>query len=591
MSLGQSRVRGVLSIVGCIACAAAPAHAQLQPSDELTPVIGGLSLGTGVVAVSSRPAAVLDAVRGPWRRLGPVAMGLGAEALKGWAAFAKELGYEPREGFDALTSGGLAVVVVPPANGATVKKQDDAVTIEADPHWAVVSVVKSEVAARVREKLKASPHGVVRGLAVLSVEEGRFALVCRALTDKEGGDEVLALTPIDDQPFLESVVAAVEGARPDAVPREGAAPTLASTRAFALGQKTTADVLVLASAHAGNEEDTKDAKAADWNRATVIACTLGPRAWTFDATSADGEGTKRGAGRLPPEASAWFDAWSQHAAAMVVGSGFREIVEAVEAADPASAESLQRLKGVEAAGLFVGPSVAKADAQAGGAVGSRGGGGLAVWGALRVRERRLLNQAELDGAGCAVATAVEQDWRSMFQNGATAKNGKEGKDAASPAAFAHTPDTAPRFVTIGLAPGNILTGNAVEEIPGVVAWFRTTAPNAGPVAPESAPDWAVMSVEPLGELDAVGGRQESLRTLLAAAPAKESERAWVWRAVARPARLLAGLPMPLGLAVGVSGVGAVNEVRFETWDQGADGRHTRIVIEWTGGGGGAPAKP
>ncbi|MFT3685989.1 MAG: hypothetical protein QM783_13895 [Phycisphaerales bacterium] len=274
-------------MLASLLCARA-GFAQLQPDEPLTPVIGRLPRSTALVIISPRPSHVLESLKGPWRKLGPLASGLAGEALSGWAEFAKELGYGPGEGFDALTSGGVAVVLGPPEGGKPGEVNahlnvdgggaHGGVKVNADdePHWAVASVVKAATAANLRQRLRASPHGVVGGVPVLSVEGGRFALVCRALTDKPDADELLVLAPMDDRGYFESIVAAVE---PPKV-AEGAPPTLAGTPAFALAQRTKADVLILAADRSDHANTT------DWDRGSVIGCALSEKSWVFDGASA-----------------------------------------------------------------------------------------------------------------------------------------------------------------------------------------------------------------------------------------------------------------------------------------------------------------
>ena len=195
------------ALAGVTACT--PARAQLSPGEPLAPVIGRLPRSTALVVVAPRPGRVLDALRTPWKRLGPLAAGVSAEALGGGAAFARELGYGPGEGFEALTSGGLAVVVGAVPRAASPGAGEHGAGAP-EPRWAVLSVVKAPVAANLRTRLNAAPHAVIGGVPVLSIEGGRFALVCRPLVRAnadpgQAPDEILALTPMDDQAFLATV--------------------------------------------------------------------------------------------------------------------------------------------------------------------------------------------------------------------------------------------------------------------------------------------------------------------------------------------------------------------------------------------------
>ncbi|MFT3685988.1 MAG: hypothetical protein QM783_13890 [Phycisphaerales bacterium] len=290
---------------------------------------------------------------------------------------------------------------------------------------------------------------------------------------------------------------------------------------------------------------------------------------------------------MPPEANAWFDKWSPQAAMMVVGSGFRELVEAIEVAQPGGDVQqpgggvggplgpIARIKDAEAAGLYVGPPATMEGGKEGG---GGGNGGMSVWAALRVRERRLLGDRELDTVGCEVAARLEKGWRGAFGGGMNEPRA-DGVPVPDPAMFAALPPAAARVTTVRMAPGDVLTGNSTDARPGIVTWLRTPAP--GGAKGPADPDWSVMGVEPVSDLNAVGERQRGLAALLGSPPAPGPAlgKDWVWRGVLRPRAVLRSLPMPMGFAMGVVGIGSVGEVRFETWNEAGE-EHTRIVIDW-----------
>lgn len=591
----RNPVRGAAQSLLCVAALAPGAWGQLQERDALTPVIGGLPQSVGLVAVSSKPSAVLEAVSTPWHRLGPIAAGLGSETLSSWSALAKEIGYKPGEAFDALTSGGLAVVIAPPEGhegrvkieGAARKGEEGKLLLSADAEvqWAVLSVVKAEVAARVRERLRASPHQVIGGLPVLSVEGGRYALVCRGLGKGEGGGgaEVLALTPMEDRGFLASIVGAVEAARPragDGAEAKSDKGTLGATAAFARAKRTGADVLVLTRKGDG-------APGEEWRSASVVACTLGEKSWTFDAVSADerAEGAAPAKLRpLPPEASALFDAWAPGAGVMVVGGGavFDELERELAAsggaggaaAFGADAAQLSFLKGLEAGCLYVGPSAANARS-------GRVEGGVSVWCAVRAKDRASLPVSVVDSLGPGAVAAVEHGWR-VFEDDAPSKSG----EVIDQRTLAAMPEYALRVVSVKLAEGGPLGGPVAgsTKVPGSVAWF--VCPAAGANGDENGARWGAVGIEPRGDADAVGARHKGMTGVLSGSgEAKEGplERAWLWRGVVRPAVLVDSFPSSMQMALAFSGIGSVKEVRFESWEEkeGVDaGERTKVVVEW-----------
>jgi hypothetical protein len=222
---------------------------------------------------------------------------------------------------------------------------------------------------------------------------------------------------------------------------------------------------------------------------------------------------------------------------------------------------------------------------------------MSVWSAVKVRERRAMPMGEVDAVGCAAATALESDWQAVLAGNGRTK-GKGQPAAADPQAFASLPGSALRVVSVKLAAGGPLSGSALGDgssTPGSVAWFQCGA--VGSAGGEQDPGWLVMGVEPVGDADVVSGRCRAMKALLMDAPVNAVQpRAWVWRGVVRPASMAEALPMPMSLALSFSGIGAVHEVRFETWEEVAAGggggepvAHTRVVVEWKGAGG--EAKP
>ena len=565
-------------IVG--ASAGIPALGQLQEGDALTPVIAGLPRSVSVVIVSSKPSAVLGAVSVPWRRLGPLATGLGTDSLKSWSALAKRVGYEPGEAFEHLTSGGLAVVIAPVDGeaGGQLKIEGAArggnvgLDADVDAHWAVLSVVKGDVAARVRERFKASPHTVIGGLPVLSVEDGRYALVCRGLGEgaEAGGREVLALTPMEDRAFLESIVSAVEAVRPKAGVVAAADKTLGGTGAFARGKRTVADAVILAN----EPERGREA----WLKATVVACSLAERTWTFDAVTADTrEGVAPGEATalLPAEASVLFDAWAPSAGAMLVGSRFDAVDRALSGAGVANDVASRFQSGVQAACIYLGPSAANVK---NGTV----GGGVSVWGAVRVKDRASLPVSVIDTLGSGVAAGIEQGWNPAADGGGD--GAKQDREPVDPRVLAAMPETALRVVSVKMSPGGPLIGGASSSVPGSVAWFVCPAPAGDGGGGEHGACWVAMGIEPRGDADAVGARHRGLSGVLSGAgePVKP-ERTWLVRGVLRPSVLTDVLPAPMGFAVGLSGITTVKEVRLDSWAEnaGADaGVRTKVVVEW-----------
>jgi hypothetical protein len=585
----RSRASGVVMTMiagGLGVCVPAYAFAQLQEKDALTPVIANLPLSTRVVVVSSKPSAVLDAVKGPWKRLGPMAAGLGSDTLKNWALLSRQLGYAPGEAFDALTSGGLAVVVAEPKG--TLGVQGKNVQAAVDARWAVLTVVKGDVAARVRQRLKAAPHEVIGGLPVLSVEDGRFALVCRSLTDAEGGDEVLALTPTEDRAFLESVVASVEAARP----RGAGAPaalaveeTLASTKAFATGKQTAADVLVLAGESRAVDAPA-DAKA--WEHASVVACDLNQRAWTFDIREvSSGERLQPPLGRVPREAAGWYDAWSPNASVMLVVGGSPELKAAVDGVSPGL---LAEKESFEGAVLYVGsPQGAEAAAK-------EVGGRVSAWAGMRVKGSDRSHTATMDGIGARLVRLIESgDVMQEFAEGVGAHFGEHGKAKPSPVDVSPYAAAGPMSLRVASVKVPAAASFApLGQEPGAaaasVAWFQCLA---GGSVVDSDPRWMVWGVEPTQEPEAVSARHRALAALLSNPQGKvasTTEQAWMWRAVVRPPRLMEALPTPVSFAIGFSGIGAVKEVRFEGWEETAAGSggssRARVVVDWAG-----PAAP
>jgi hypothetical protein len=191
-----------------------------------------------------------------------------------------------------------------------------------------------------------------------------------------------------------------------------------------------------------------------------------------------------------------------------------------------------------------------------------------------------------------VATSMESDWQAVLAGkGRTKAKGPAAE--ADPASFAQLPASAVRIVSVKLAPGGPLSGSGIGDgnaTSGSVAWFQCGA--LGSSGGERDPAWMVMGIEPLAEADVVSGRCGAVKALLSQSPVLVgAPRAWVWRGVVRPATMVASLPMPMGLALSFSGIGAVREVRFETWEEGAgEGgagepvSHTRVVVEWKGAG-------
>lgn len=560
---GQSRLRGVVTMMLAAACSAAGVHAQLQERDALTPVIGNLPLNTRLVIISSKPSAVLDELKGPWKRLGPLATGLGGDTLKSWGQLSRKLGYAPGEAFNALTSGGLALVVADAT--VSVNAGGAAAGPSFDARWAVVTVVKGDVAARVRDRLKASPHEVIGGRPVLSVEDGRFALVCRGLTDAEGSDEVLALTPTEDRAFLESVVAAVEAARPrgaNALALD-AASTLASTAAFAAGKRTATDVLLLAA---------EGAEGKLWESASVVACGMNERSWTFDIEQAGLAPTPaQPFERVPAEASAWFDAWSPGAAVMFVSGGKSELNELMRAVAPAMLPEKERLEGVT---LYAGNAAA---------------GPVALWAGVRVSGGDRAQADAMDAAGERVANLAENgDWPQELAASFDPHSNKHKREEVhtGPSPYAAAGPLGLRVASVKIPPGASLAPLSQGEpapIAGSVVWFQS--PAGGAEFAEHSPRWMVWGVEPTQDGEAITARHREVAGLLKRVGV--ADHAWLWRGVVRPARVLEALPTPLAFAAGLTGAGAVKELRFEAWDEVAKDQPARsrgrIVVEWGGG--------
>ncbi len=573
MSKVPARLRGVATVVLAVACSGSALRAQLSARDALTPVIGNLPLSTRLVVVSARPGEVLSGLQGPWKRLGPVANGIGGDTLKSWSMLSRRLGYEPGEAFAALTSGGLALVVadanvsVAAGVGAGTGGGIKDVRASVDASWAVLAVVKREVAVRVRERLKAVPHEVIAGQPVLSVEDGRFALVCRTLSDAEGSDEVLALTPTEDRAFLASIVASVEAARPGAaaVARPAGESTLSSTKAFSAAQARAADVLVLS---ADEKAAGPGGAGKSWERASVVACGIAARAWSFDAEliapDRDNGGAPSG---LPGEGSAWFDSWAPGAAVMVVGGGTPEVEQMLRVVGQPLLQKEERLEGV---GLFVGTS---------------GADRTSVW--CGVRASGGAGTERMDAAGEAMAAFVERgEWlkelaTSVEQPGNRRPVGEPAR-AASP--FSAADALALRVLPVHIPPAADLAPAGQGEalpMPASVAWFQC-AP-AGEAAAEHGARWMMWGLEPTQEPDDLAAKQAALKGCLASRA--DGGREWLWRAVVRPPRVLQALPGPMAFAAGLAGAGSIGEVRFESWqERGAGGgQRARVVVEWAGG--------
>ncbi|MDP1661730.1 MAG: hypothetical protein Q8L55_07425 [Phycisphaerales bacterium] len=572
MSNGRARFRGVATAVLALACSGSGVRAQLAAHDALTPVIGKLPLTTRLVVVSARPGDVLSGLQGPWKRLGPVASGIGGDTLKSWSMLSRRLGYEPGEAFSALTSGGLALVVaeakvsVAAGVGAGGVGGVKDVRASVDASWAVLAVVKRDVAARVRERLKAVPHEVIAGQPVLSVEDGRFALVCRALSDAQGSDEVLALTPTEDRAFLESIVASVEAARLGAAlpARSGGGRelTLSSTRAFAVGQLRAADVLVLSA----DEKTAGGGAAVPWERASVVACGVAWRAWSFDAEMIAPNDDNSGEPlRLPAEGSVWFDAWAPGAAVMVVGGGNQALERALRGT---GLPLLQKDERLEAVGFYSGFNNNER---------------ASVW--CGVRTSGGEGTLEMDAAGEALAGVVERgEWLKELAASAELLGSEQPATARAPIAspFAAADPSALRVLPVRIPPSVDLAPAAqggAAAVPASVAWFQCVPAAAG----ERGPRWMVWGLEPTQEPDDLRAKQADLKGCLTAVAG--GEREWHWRAVVRPPRILQALPGPLAFAAGFTGAGAIGEVRFESWQERGvnSGQRARVVVEWAGG--------
>lgn len=555
------------------------AGAQLQEKDPLTPVIGNLPVTTRVVIVSDKPSAVLESIRGPWRVIGPLVAGVGSETLHSWGALSHELGYEPREAFDALTSGGLAMVVGDNTDlagagaegklkiGAGIGGSGVKTVIEADPgagqRWAVLSVVKSTVAQRVRERLKAAPQGVIGGLPVLSVEEGHFALVCRSLSEKEGSDEVLALTPASDRSFLESIVAAVEATRKPQDAKLAGAGVLSGTVPFATARSKVGDVLVLAAA-----EPTAGAEQPRWSDASVVTCVMGDRTWVFDVESMrTGPSTQA---PLPAECSAWFDAWSGGAAAMVVGGGVDGMLDAL-AALPGSDGPPKPEGKADGVALCIGRIPGKGDEPTG--PGS-------LWGAVRISGGGNSTTSTLDATGAWLADAIGSDRfavATVMESG-SGKHAKKSTQATDPGVFSMADEMSLRTVAVHVPQGSVLgpllaAPIAAKSVPASAVWFQTDAPVGEAGGPASR--WMVWGIEPGQDQAALNARHRELSGLLK--QTGPSERRWLWRGLIRPARVVNLLPLPFSLAVGSAGIGAVRELRVESWIEPAKPAATGVA--------------
>lgn len=114
----------------------------------------------------------------------------GAQALRGllagapqtsraWSAFARTLGYDEEEAFDALLGERFIVV----ARGIW--------SPEASDEWAVISEVDPLVERRIRERIASPPRELLFGMPVFALEQGRYSL----LSDKSRGKSRIIIAP------------------------------------------------------------------------------------------------------------------------------------------------------------------------------------------------------------------------------------------------------------------------------------------------------------------------------------------------------------------------------------------------------------
>jgi len=114
----------------------------------------------------------------------------GAHALRGllagapqtsraWSAFARTLGYDEDEAFDALL--GKRFIVV--ARGIWSPQAAD--------EWAVISEVDPLVERRIRERIASPPRELLFGMPVFALEQGRYSL----LSDKSRGKSRIIIAP------------------------------------------------------------------------------------------------------------------------------------------------------------------------------------------------------------------------------------------------------------------------------------------------------------------------------------------------------------------------------------------------------------
>lgn len=512
----------------CLWLLVVPGHVRgQQPDKDVLPrLVANLPTEAEVVVMVRDPVSVMRANEQNSGLLMGVKMGLLRRTQESWHAFAEKLKLSPTEAVGALGGAGVALVLFSDEQKRGGER------------WVVLSVVSAQQADELRKQLSAIPRQIVGGQPVLSVEDGRYALILRSVVPMDDrAAQMMIIAPwSDDTSVLEMAARAVGGVGGTA------AKSLGSTPAWKESRSVRSDVLVLSRSADAWMDGAVQAEAGEgepWSRYAILRGDLDARRWRFVYGQWPAQKVEeqrvlpRGFGKI-------FERMSRDASVALVDHGSRRI----GATTPGQILTLGGILGGAAIETGDEPYVMTIVPQPRKSV-----------------SRVLLAMRHKDSE----AAAKDLQERSMKMMTAIQPGLKINADAL----LSGLPVGVQHVVPMALEAGMPMMPILGLEVRG--AWWGAQQASG----PET---WAVWALFPGTEETRLTQARAEIDEGLCVSTGADEDRRWLTRAVLRPRMFIDALNPTMGMVL--TPMTVCTEVRYDAW-LSKDGRmEAEVVVQW-----------